>query len=316
MSIPTLPASVVIPSYNHGIFLEACVGSVLVADVDLELIVIDDGSRDDSVERLRAIADPRLRLEVQENRGAHAALNRGLDLCRGEICFVLNSDDRFHFERIDRFLEAFRIDPKLAALASWLEIVDGDDRPLGIKRAWHNLPPWPRPENEPGLADLGDPALALLESNYLSTTSNIAFRTARAPRFAPLRYTHDWDFFFALCQRGLLRVIEEPLVSYRVHGENTIAEGRGRGEGTMRFEILWTVAAHAAGVLRRAGGHSSGDLVSRLWRSLPRFGRPDLLTQLLAWRGDDSEIPTSYRHLLRPDHPFRRRAVEALMTDG
>ncbi len=312
MSSPALPASVVIPSYNHGRFIEACVASVLSDDLDLELIVIDDGSRDDSVERLQALRDPRLRLEVQENRGAHVALNRGLDLCRGEICFVLNSDDRFHPDRITRCLETFREDPEVVAVGSWLEIVGGDDRRLGVKKAWHDLPPWPRPEPGPGLADLGDPRLALLESNYLATTSNIAFRNRGAPRFASLRYTHDWDFFLALGRRGRLHVIEEPLVAYRVHGENTIAEGKGQGEGVMRFEILWTVAAHAAAMLRESSGHDVEDLRSRLWRSLPRFGRPDLLTQLLTWRGEADTLPASYRALLRPDHPFRQRAVEAL----
>ena len=312
MSTDTLPTSVVIPSYNHGRFIEACVESVLGSDLELELIVIDDGSRDDSVERLRAVRDPRLRLEVQENRGAHVALNRGLDLCRGEICFVLNSDDRFHPDRIPRCLEIFREDPEVVAVGSWLEIVDGNDQPLGVKKAWHNLPPWTRPEPGPGLADLGDPRLALQESNYLSTTSNVAFRTREASRFAPLRYTHDWEFFLALACRGRLHVIEEPLVAYRVHGENTIAEGKGQGEGIMRFEILWTVAAHAAAVRRGSDRQDREDLRSRLWRSLPRFGRPDLLTQLVAWRGETEQLPASYRSLLRPEHPFRRRAVEAL----
>lgn len=308
--------SVIVPSFNHGAFIEDCVASVLEAEADLELVVVDDGSTDDSVDRLRAIDDRRLRLVAQENRGAHAALNRGLDLCRGELCFVLNSDDRFDPRRIPLFLDCFDQDPAVAGLASWLQIVDADDQPLGIKKAWHNMPPWPRLADGSGLADLEDPRLALLESNYIATTSNIAFRTAGAPRFEPLRYTHDWELFLTLAILGPLQIIEEPLVAYRIHGKNTIAEGRSnQGIGQMRFEILWTVAAHAGRLVAQAAERGQGtrdQLAGRMWSSLPCFGHPDLLTQLLALRGTDPRIPPAYRSLLRADHTFRLRAAAVL----
>ena len=103
--------SVVIPSYNHGRFVEAAVASVLDQDADLELVVVDDGSTDDSVERLARFAgDPRVKVFEQENRGAHAALNRGLGLARGEIVFILNSDDLFEPGRVRQILQRFDAD--------------------------------------------------------------------------------------------------------------------------------------------------------------------------------------------------------------
>jgi glycosyltransferase involved in cell wall biosynthesis len=310
--------SVVVPSYNHGRFLDECLGSVLDSDADLELIVVDDGSTDDSRERLREFAgDPRVRVFEQPNQGAHAALGRGIDLARGEFLFLLNSDDVFEPERIPRFVERFAAEPEAAVVTSWLKVIDANGGELGVKRGWQNMPPWPRPTSGPGLADLDEPALALLETNYLSTTSNAAFRRRliadQDPRFLPLRYTHDWDFFLAAAAHGPLAVVEEPLVRYRVHSSNTIAEGSAESTGTMRFEILWTVARHARRICRRFEERLGADeLRGRTWASLPRFGRDLLLAQLLLLRGEDDEPPPSYDALLAESHPFRRRAIEAL----
>lgn len=341
--------SVAIPSYNHAAYIEAAVASVLdqggpESGLELELVVVDDGSRDDSVERLRAIDDPRLRLEVQENRGAHAALERAIGLCTGDLVFILNSDDLFAPGRIKTLIERFRQEPGTVLCASWLEVIDDAGQRLGIKEAWRNMPPWPRPRPGPGLAELGDPLLALLESNYIATTSNVAFRRSLVSEpgvgFAPLRYAHDWEFLLAASRHGDVALIPEPLVGYRVHASNTIAEGRQesgeqdeeeatppdehekgteKGQGAMRFEILWLVARHAPWVLRRAAERPDlpdwDELVARAWRGMPRFGRDDLLAQLLALRGNGDAPPPHYDRLLDPAHPWRRAAIQALSHD-
>ncbi len=319
----TPAASVVIPSYNHAAYVEAAVDSALAA-IDaagehVELVIVDDGSTDDSRDRLeRYRGDPRVTIHHQENRGAHAALNRGVAASRGEIVFILNSDDLFHLRRVERFLDCFAADPELAMLASWLEVVDADGGVLGIKEAWHNMPPWPRPRPGPGLAAIGDPLLALLETNYVSTTSNLAIRRQifeQGVRFLPLRYAHDWELMLAGGD-GRLGLIEEPLVSYRVHASNTIREGerQARGEGLMRFEILWLVARHAARLLReRATDETSAeDMWRRFWNSAPCFGYGSILSRLLALRGGDPRPPSTYDALLEENHPFRRRAIAVL----
>ncbi|MEE8524537.1 MAG: glycosyltransferase [Thermoanaerobaculia bacterium] len=310
--------SVVVPSYNHGRFLAQCLGSVLASDADLELIVVDDGSTDDSRARLKAFADDRrVRIFEQQNQGAHAALNRGVDLARGDLVFLLNSDDLFEPDRIPRFVERFESEPDVAVLSSWLRVIDEAGGDLGVKRAWHNMPPWPRPTAGPGLADLGDPVLALLETNYVATTSNVAFHrrlvSEHSLRFLPLRYSHDWDFLLAAAGYGPLILVEEPLVRYRVHSSNTIAEGTDEGSGAMRFEILWTVARHARRISRRFTGRmETEELRDRMWESLPRFGSDELLAQLLLLRGEGEEPPRSFESLLDETHPFRQRAIEVL----
>jgi len=88
--------SVVIPNYNRADAVVAAVHSALTQSLSpLEVIVIDDGSRDDSVVRLRAIDDPRLVVIPIANGGAGPARNHGFDVARGDYVALLDSDDRF-----------------------------------------------------------------------------------------------------------------------------------------------------------------------------------------------------------------------------
>ena len=317
----SLSASVVIPSYNHAAFIEQALASVLGPEhPQLEVVLVDDGSSDDTLQHLASWRrEPRLRVFTQENQGAHAALNRGISASHGDVVFILNSDDAYHPERIGVFLERFAHDPELALLASWLDVVDGAGRSLGIKQAYRSMPPWPRRGGGRGLSDTGDHLLALLEANYVATTSNIAFRRELFDRmklrFLPLRYAHDWDFFLAAARAGAFELIEEPLVRYRVHGDNTIKEGRDDelGRGQMRFEILWVIARHANATLEHAsrfGGHE--ELTERHWSSLPPFVSEPLFEQLLFLRGREKSPPAAYDQLLVYDHPLRDAAIRAL----
>jgi glycosyltransferase involved in cell wall biosynthesis len=88
--------SIVIPVFNRARTLPAALQSVLAqTEQDFELLVIDDGSSDDPASIVAGFADPRMRCVRQENRGAGAARNRGIDLARGRFVAFLDSDDRF-----------------------------------------------------------------------------------------------------------------------------------------------------------------------------------------------------------------------------
>lgn len=312
--------SVLIPAYNHAEFVEEAVTSALEDGGDqVEVIIVDDGSSDDTPAVLRGLAaEDRVTILTQENQGAHAALNRLLGLGRGEFFFILNSDDAFESGRLNRLATTLEKHPDSAVACSQLKIIDTSGHQIGLKNAWRDLEPWPAPHPPPHLADLADATLALLQSNWAATTSNMAFRRSLVAEnnlpFNPLRYTHDWDFLLAASAYGEIVLVEAPLVRYRIHGSNTIRENDARAQATMHFEILWTVARHAAPTIARATdrGFDPDQLRERLMRSLPTFGREDLLFQLLTLRGNDDTPPPSYDALLQPDHPLRRAAFLAL----
>src|SRR5262249_13181427 len=102
--------SVVIPVYNRADTLSRVLRSVLAQTFqDFEIVVVDDGSKDDPKSVCDSFHDPRIRYLRQENRGGGAARNAGIDAARGRFVAFLDSDDEFlpqHLERMHRLLSA------------------------------------------------------------------------------------------------------------------------------------------------------------------------------------------------------------------
>ena len=106
MTAHTPLISVIVPVYNQEAYVAACIGSLRAQTMDdAEMIVVDDGSTDDSVRVMRnAIAgDARFTIVEQTNQGVAVARNTGLDMARGTwVCFI-DPDDEFARGRIEFF---------------------------------------------------------------------------------------------------------------------------------------------------------------------------------------------------------------------
>ncbi len=98
--------SVVIPAYNHEKFIGEALDSVISQSHEhTEIIVIDDGSTDSTGSIVKKCRDPRVVYVYQENQDAFNALNRGFEMAAGDFISVLNSDDRYHPDRLRRLVE-------------------------------------------------------------------------------------------------------------------------------------------------------------------------------------------------------------------
>jgi len=98
--------SVLIPTYNRSGLIVNALESVLAQTYnDYEIIVVDDGSTDATMQKLQPYRE-RIRYVYQENRGVSAALNKGIDIARGEWISVLASDDIWHATKLERQLHA------------------------------------------------------------------------------------------------------------------------------------------------------------------------------------------------------------------
>ena len=108
MTAPPL-FSVIIPVFNRADVLATALASVLAQTCqDFEIIVVDDGSSDDPAAIVTGFGDPRITCVRQDNRGAGAARNRGIDLAHGRYVAFLDSDDRFlqhHLGAMARLLD-------------------------------------------------------------------------------------------------------------------------------------------------------------------------------------------------------------------
>ena len=107
MSFPLI--SIILPVYNVQDHVAACITSLRAQTLtDFQVLLIDDGSTDDSARRARAAIgeDPRFQVISQDNRGLSGARNAGLDLAQGEYIAFLDSDDRFAPQFLEHMLRA------------------------------------------------------------------------------------------------------------------------------------------------------------------------------------------------------------------
>jgi glycosyltransferase involved in cell wall biosynthesis len=231
--------TVIVPSYNHGRFIAQCLESVYRQTwKSIELIVIDDGSTDDSVERIRELllVCPFLhQFIVRENRGAPQTINEAVALANGDYINILNSDDRFHAGRIEKMVAHVS-----AIDADWgfagIEVIDDEGKIASSAK--DSLPTKLRDisSSTPIAPTIG---FALLANNVAISTGNFFIRTTflrKMGGFSDLRYVHDLEFALRATLYSEPVYVAEPLYEYRVHTSNTISESGQRANietGTM-----------------------------------------------------------------------------------
>lgn len=126
---PVVPAiSIVIPTADRAALVMRAVSSVLEgAGDDVEVVVVDDASTDDTVARLKGLADRRLEIvELPERSGANVARNEGAAAARAPLIAFLDSDDEFAAGRPARLVELFRARPKVDAVLDDFTVWTGD----------------------------------------------------------------------------------------------------------------------------------------------------------------------------------------------
>lgn len=227
--------SVVIPLYNHERYITQTLESVYAQSVlPKEVIVVDDGSRDASLNIARkfAAAHPdTMTVWSHHNQGAHYTINSGVQRATGEFVSILNSDDAYHQNRFAECLAYFDANPDVTVVCTGLSFIDGNGKP--IRNTWY--------EQARAFYDkVNDLSLALINGNFFMTTSNLIVRRAvfdEIGYFSALRYAHDLDFFLRLILNGKrIGILEKPLLSYRIHTANTISEGE------LRVKVEWAAS--------------------------------------------------------------------------
>jgi len=120
--------TVIIASYNHGKYIEASITSVLSQTYPrIELLVIDDGSHDDSVERIGRLQQRHgFDFKVQQNQGLSRTLNDAISRARGSLIVPFGSDDIMLPQRLQRQVEYLADKPEVGLCAANVEIIDSE----------------------------------------------------------------------------------------------------------------------------------------------------------------------------------------------
>jgi glycosyltransferase involved in cell wall biosynthesis len=114
-----MKVSVIVPIYNKARYLERCVQSILAQSLsDFELILVDDGSTDESREIAGAFADHRIRILHQENKGPGSARNLGIAAAHGSVCAFLDADDAWIPTYLEESVKLLESNTSVAAVVS------------------------------------------------------------------------------------------------------------------------------------------------------------------------------------------------------
>ncbi|MGN6187776.1 MAG: glycosyltransferase, partial [Conexibacter sp.] len=213
--------SCVICAYDYGAYVEAAVRSALEqeglpggADA-LEVIVVDDGSTDETPRILASFRDA-ITVLTQRNEGPAVATNRAIQQARGRYVSLLDADDLWLPEKLARHVELLERNPRVGLVHGDLEVIDGDG---GLTRSskfdWY------------GELPVVGRGLGRLLSQNEATTSAITLRAdlAQAIPPAPARaWCRDWWLAAHVAATHEIDALREPVARYRIHGDNVSAQ--------------------------------------------------------------------------------------------
>ena len=125
--------SVVIPAYNVAAFIEDAINSVLGQTYhDFEVVVVDDGSPDETASIVKRFDDPRIRLVSQSNRGLSGARNTGIRYAQGEYVAFLDADDLWRPEKLEEHVRHLDNNPEIGVSYSTSQFIDEDGALLNL----------------------------------------------------------------------------------------------------------------------------------------------------------------------------------------
>lgn len=211
--------SVIISCYNHERYVQECIQSIIDQSYhNIELIIIDDGSKDGSVQKINELVSHCERrfssflFRYRENKGLCATLNEALDLCSGHFIVPFASDDVMYKDRIYRqvleFSKRFKQDSSLVAIYSGVEFIDDYGKAISVRYGSNKYC---------GFKEV------ILRSEFLpSPTFMVLSERLRATGgYNPGFDIEDLYIRLKLTDKGgKFYVMKEPLVKYRRHGDN------------------------------------------------------------------------------------------------
>jgi hypothetical protein len=221
--------TIIITNYNYGRFLSRSIDSALAQTFSsTQVIVVDDGSTDNSREVLREYSERVHAVLLPHNQGQAAAFNAGFQISHGDIVFFLDADDWLYPHAVAHVLEV--MSPGVALTQFRLHLVDGDG---------HTIDLLPSPEVS---FDSGNVLpILLLRGRYENTvTSGNAFARRTLASILPVpedafRISADGYLLTLAPFCGQIASIEQPLGAYTVHGTNYWAAAAGHVAVPSRF---------------------------------------------------------------------------------
>lgn len=233
--------SIVVPCYNHERFVQRCIESLLEQDYcNIELMIIDDGSCDQSVKRIQSLVPAcqqrfaRFRFITRENMGLVASLNESLSWVRGKYYTAIASDDVMFSDKITRLVDCLESSSNAAVAFGDALFIDENEQAIFLNpitkqksteshgsQSFMQVFTYGREINILGLEFGKYPTL--LAGNYLPAMGCVVKTSAikEVGGWTEGGIVEDWDMWLKLSKKYSFTYLEEPVAYYRLHDTNT-----------------------------------------------------------------------------------------------
>lgn len=263
--------SVIIPTFNRANLVKEAIESVLAQTFqDFEIIIIDDGSTDETKEVVSQIRSDKICYIYQKNMGPAAARNAGIKIAKGKYIAFLDSDDLWLSKKLEKQVELFeKLPPDVGLVHCSVFLKRGDNLVLARARARGN--PLRDFLLNTGNAYLSTPAILVKQECFSKT--GLFDET--------LRVSEDKDFCIKIAQNYKVDYVNEPLVIVRQLGES-LTRGSGDFHSSKNvFSILdrffndpacpegirsLRKQAYAKRLLELMGGHYVNNRIIKVWQ--------------------------------------------------
>jgi glycosyltransferase involved in cell wall biosynthesis len=222
--------SVIVPSYNYEKYIEHALKSIYDQDYDnIELVVIDDNSKDDSCLIINELISSEIYLERFKNRvkflshdqnqGAHNSINEGIRASQGQYVTILNADDLFEANRITQLIKHL-VNADSEFVFSRIKVIDGEGNDISTvsEQAINFI------NTQDSIKKFPSIGWSLIPHNTAISTGNMLFSRDifnKLNGFRNLKYCHDWDFALRCLLLSEPLFVESTYYYYRLHGNNT-----------------------------------------------------------------------------------------------
>lgn len=209
----TVRVSVVIPNYNYGRFLREALDSALNQTYKpLEVVVVDDGSTDESHEILAEYETKGVKVIRQKNCGVGAARNTGAKASSGEVIAFLDADDIWFPEKLEKQVAAFDGDSELGLVSCGMQEFNQQGEVINTYE-----------EGQEGWLSkkmLTFDAPVIVSGSAVAVRRDIFERISGFDERKELHPSEDWDFFYRVSRVSKVGFVKEILIHYRNHGDN------------------------------------------------------------------------------------------------
>ena len=262
--------SIIIPVFNAERYLEEAISSALnQIGVDVEVIVVDDGSSDHSIEIIKQFETTKEVSFYQHAGGKNLGVSKtrqlGLEKSVGNYISFLDADDVFEPNKSAKQIEVLRDSPECVLCHAGIRAIG--DAPIQELRRTEK---WMRPRLvEAGAYSLLDDEKLLAENHICNSTVLIRTQNLKSVSFAtPQLFQHeDWLLWSLLSQKGNFHFLNEPLVQYRIH-DSAFTSQLKKSRLTKEYshlEFLLTLACLSdSEELRHSGYSKSSEVLSSL----------------------------------------------------